>query len=320
VRCSANSSASPAGISECYTPAREIEVKATAIEFRLRMMIQIVIVSLALWAPWVRPWDIKLRMSALEWLALEIGRTGLVTFAAAVPIVIVFAALLAAAGAWLRVWGAAYLGYDVVHHAHMQGGGVMTAGPYRYMRNPLYLGGWFMMVAISLLLTPSGALLLVVLTGFFYLRLILGEETFLAAKLGEPYREYLCAVPRIVPRLRVGVPAAASQAHWLVAILTEVMPIGAFITMAVVPWSYDNIASLRGILISFVVSMVVRGLLKAAIPTVVFLAIAGAAWGLMHLSFERAMLIGFGAALVVWAVMPRRANSDSSPEPSSDLQ
>ena len=44
-------------------------MKASAIEFRLRMVIQIVIVFIAMWAPWVRPWDMKLRISTLEWLA-----------------------------------------------------------------------------------------------------------------------------------------------------------------------------------------------------------------------------------------------------------
>jgi protein-S-isoprenylcysteine O-methyltransferase Ste14 len=292
-------------------------LKATAIEFRLRVMIQVAIVTVALWAPWVKPLDLKLRMSTLEWLALEIGRTGIATFATAVPVVIVTGALLAALGAGLRVWGAAYLGYHVVHNAQMQAGGVMAAGPYRYVRNPLYLGGGFMMTAISLLLTPSGALVLIVLTGLFYLRLILGEEAFLAAKLGDPYREYLRAVPRIVPRLRAGTPTADVQAHWLVAVFTEVMAIGAFITMAVVPWSYNNIAALQGILISFLVSMIVRGLMKAAIPTIVALAIGGAGLALAHLSVERALLIGFGSGLVVWAVMPRRANPESNSAPSS---
>ncbi len=75
--------------------------------------------------------------------------------------------------------------------------------------------------------------------------------------------------------------------------------------MAIVPWTYDNIAALEGILISFVVSLIVRGLMKSPIPTIVFMAVAGASWGLIHLSVERAVLIGFGAALVVWAVMPR---------------
>jgi protein-S-isoprenylcysteine O-methyltransferase Ste14 len=296
-------------------------VKASAIEFRLRMAIQIVIVAVAIWAPWVQPWDLKLRISTLEWLALEIGRSGIATFAAAVPFVITLGALLAAAGAWLRLWGAAYLGYDVVHHEHMQAGGVMAAGPYRYLRNPLYLGGWFMMASISLLLTPSGALFMVALTAFFYLRLILGEEAFLATRLGEPYRQYKQAVPRIVPRLRATVPPAPAHPRWLTAILTEVMPIGVFLTMTIVPWTYDNIKALEGILISLVVSLLVRGLMKAPIPTIVFLAISGAAWGLAHLSIERAVLIGFGAALVVWAVMPqRRAVPDPRPGANPDLQ
>ena len=280
-------------------------MKATAIEFRLRMIIQIVIVAVAMWAPWVQPWNIKLRISTLEWLALEMGRSGIVTFAVAVPVVIVLGALLAALGALLRVWGAAYLGYDVVHHSQMQAGGVMAAGPYRYVRNPLYLGGWFMMAAISLLFTPSGALFMLVLIGFFYVRLVLGEEAFLAAKLGEPYQQYLRAVPRFVPRFRAGIPAVVAHPRWITAILAETTAVGTLITMAVVPWTYDNIAALEGVLISFVISLIVRGLMKAPIPTIVFIAITGTAWGLVHLSVERAVLIGFGAALVVWAVMPR---------------
>jgi hypothetical protein len=280
-------------------------MKASALEFRLRMMIQIVIVSIAMWAPWVRPWDVARRRSTLEWIALEITRLDLASFRIATPIVILFGALLAAIGMVLRVWGAAYLGYDVVHHENMQGGAVMAAGPYRYMRNPLYLGGWFMMAAISLLLTPSGALLMVMLIGIFYLRLVLGEEAFLGEKLGEPYRAYLREIPRILPRFRVELPSAEVKPQWLTAVLTEIMPIGAFVTMAFLSWTYDNTTMLWGILISFLASMVVRGLMKAPIPTGVFLVVAPAAWSLLHMSIVRAGLIGIGSSLVVRALMPQ---------------
>jgi protein-S-isoprenylcysteine O-methyltransferase Ste14 len=280
-------------------------MKASAIEFRLRMVIQIIIVAMGMWAPWIRPWDFGRRLSTLEWMALEISRTGLASFNVSTPIVIVFGAILAAIGMVLRVWGAAYLGYDVVHHAEMQGGGVMAAGPYRYMRNPLYLGGWFMMAAVSLLFTPTGALFIGALVGFFYLRLVLGEEAFLSAKLGEPYREYLHDAPRIFPRLRATLPRAALKPHWLTALLTEIMPIGTFITLAFVSWTYDNTAMLWGILISFVASMIVRGMMKAPIPTCAFVVVSPTAWGLFHLSIVRALLIGIGAFLVVRALMPR---------------
>jgi protein-S-isoprenylcysteine O-methyltransferase Ste14 len=234
-------------------------MKASAIEFRLRMWIQIVIVFLGFWAPWLGTFDLGRRVSTLEWLALEISRLGLVRFTAATPIVIVLGALAAAVGAVLRVWGAAYLGYSIVHHGQMQGGGVMAAGPYRYMRNPLYVGGWFMMAAISLLMPPSGALFTTVLIAVLYLRLILGEEAFLAAQLGEPYAAYKHAVPRLVPRLRAGLPAPAAQPQWLVAVLAEVTAIGIFVALAFLSWTYNIQLMLRAILIGFGISLVVRG-------------------------------------------------------------
>jgi protein-S-isoprenylcysteine O-methyltransferase Ste14 len=281
-------------------------MRASAIEFRLRMLIQVVVVVLGFWAPWLGNWDLGRRIPTLEWLALEISRAGLLRFGVATSVVIVTAALFALAGMVLRVWGAAYLGYDVVHHAQMQAGSVMAAGPYRYVRNPLYLGGWCMMAAIAFLMPPSGALFTIVLVTVFYLRLILGEEAYLAGQLGEAYRAYLRAAPRLVPRLRSGLPRAPAKPHWIVAALTEVMAIGIFVTFAGLAWTYNNQTMLWAVLGSFVLSMVIRGLMKAPIPTCAFLAVAAVSWGVFHLSVYRSALIGFGVALVVYACMPRK--------------
>ncbi len=237
-------------------------MKASAIEFRFRMIIQIAIVLLGFWAPWLGTWDLGRRISTLECLALEISRLGVASFTVATPIVIFLGALAAAIGAVLRVWGAAYLGYDVVHHGQMQGGGVMAAGPYRYVRNPLYLGGWFMMIAVSLLMPPSGALFTVALMTIHFLRLILGEEAFLAVKIGAPYSAYKLAVPRLLPRLRAGLPASVAQPHWLAGVLAEVTAIGIFVTLAFLSWTYNNEIMIKAILVSFGVSLVVRGFAK----------------------------------------------------------
>jgi len=51
---------------------------ASAIEFRLRMVINAAIIILGFWSPWIEAWHIGRRMSLLEWLALELSRTGLV--------------------------------------------------------------------------------------------------------------------------------------------------------------------------------------------------------------------------------------------------
>ncbi|MGA7342701.1 MAG: isoprenylcysteine carboxylmethyltransferase family protein [Terracidiphilus sp.] len=238
-------------------------MRAGAIEFRLRMVIVAVIVALGWWAPWIEESDLGRRISLLEWLALETSRAGLLRFTYATPAVIVLGALLAALGAWLRVWGAAYLGFSIVQHGRMQAGAVMADGPYRYVRNPLYIGTWCMLAAMALTMPPTGALFAMTLATVFYLRLILGEEAFLAAQLGEPYREYLRAVPRLIPRLRGSLPEAGSRPHWMTAILTELNPIGVFVTLAVLSWWYDNLLMLKGILISFGVSLVVRALMPS---------------------------------------------------------
>ena len=130
-------------------------MRAGAIEFRLRMVIVAVIVALGWWAPWIEESDLGRRISLLEWLALETSRAGLLRFTYATPAVIVLGALLAALGAWLRVWGAAYLGFSIVQHGRMQAGAVMADGPYRYVRNPLYIGTWCMLAAMALSNTPQ---------------------------------------------------------------------------------------------------------------------------------------------------------------------
>lgn len=236
-------------------------MRASRIEFRLRMLIQVVIVFIGFWAPWTGSLDLSRRFSTLAWLALELSRTGVLRFPHAAVAVMLAGALVAGLGAVLRVWGAACLGYGVVHHAEMQAGPVMAAGPYRHVRNPLYIGGWCMMAAVSLLMPPSGALFTLVLVTLFYLRLILGEEAFLASRLGEPYEAYRRAVPRLLPRLRASLPPAAAQPRWGIALLTEINAIGIFVTLACLSWSYDNLLMIKALVVSFGLSLVVRALM-----------------------------------------------------------
>jgi len=233
-------------------------MRASSLEFRLRMIIQVAIFVVGFVAPWIGPSNSARRVSTLAWLALEISRSGVASFALAAPMVIVLGSLAALAGVVFRVWGAAYLSYDVVHQGQMQGGAVMVDGPYRYVRNPLYLGGWCLTVAMSLTMPPSGALFTLVMMTAHFLRLILGEEAFLSGKLGEPYREYLRSVPRLVPRLRPNLPRAGAHPQWLVALVSEVTAIGIFVAVAFLSWTYDNMLMIKVVVISFGVALVVR--------------------------------------------------------------
>ena len=238
-------------------------MKATALEFRFRMLINLAIVVLGFWAPWIASWSAGQRIAMVEWLPLQLSRHSLLTFSVASPVVIILAALIAFIGAVLRVWGTAWLGPATVQHGEMQAGAVMADGPYRYVRNPLYLGLWCMFAALSFLMLPTGALVTMILITVFLLRLIFGEETFLAVQLGKHYQNYLSAVPRVIPRLHSTLPPTGRNPHWLHAVLSELTPIGVFFTLAFLSWTYDNRLIMRSILITFGVSLVVRALLPA---------------------------------------------------------
>ncbi|MGD0731058.1 MAG: isoprenylcysteine carboxylmethyltransferase family protein [Terracidiphilus sp.] len=238
-------------------------MKATAFEFRLRVAIMVIVIFLGFWAPWIELWGIGSRIPLLDWLPLQLSRLGLLSFSAAVPVVIVLVALTAAKAAALRIWGPAYLGPATVNNFQMKASAVLADGPYRYVRNPLYLGSWGVMAAIAFLMPPTGALFVMILLTVFLLRLIFAEEAFLTNQLGEPYRAYLHSVPRLIPRLRTTLPSTGRKPHWLRAAIAEINPIGIFLIFAIFSWSYNNRLMVRAVLISFGISLVVRALLPA---------------------------------------------------------
>jgi len=240
-------------------------MRASAIEFRLRMAINAAIIILGFWAPWIEPFGWR-RITLLEWLALGLSRAGILRFTVAVPVVIVVSAMLAAVGAVLRVWGTAWLGAGTVNSLEMKAGAVVADGPYRYLRNPLYLGLWFMVAAMAFIMPVSGALFALVLITVFELRLIFAEEAFLSEQLGQRYRLYVLAVPRLMPRLRTKLERSGGKPEWMRAALAELTPIGVFIALAFVSWSYDAKLTGRAILISFGASLVARALMPQTKP------------------------------------------------------
>ena len=79
----------------------------------------------------------------------------------------------------------------------------VATGPFRFVRNPMSLGGVVLMTGIALChcstlgLGLAGALLLV-----FHLVVVLLEEPGLVRRFGESYRVYKQNVPRWLPRWR----------------------------------------------------------------------------------------------------------------------
>ncbi|MCZ7565940.1 MAG: isoprenylcysteine carboxylmethyltransferase family protein [Burkholderiales bacterium] len=87
--------------------------------------------------------------------------------------------------------------------ASLQKNQVLAAnGPYALVRNPMYLGRYFLLAGMLLLL--GNGWLIAVFTVLYYLYMVnrvRREEALLAPTFGEGYARYCAAVPRFVPRL-----------------------------------------------------------------------------------------------------------------------
>jgi protein-S-isoprenylcysteine O-methyltransferase Ste14 len=240
-------------------------MKASKFEYRFRLIIHAVIFLVGFTAPWLYLPSVTTSRAIGEpsWLGLStlLYRQGWLTYNAAVIALLAIALIFTALGAWFRTWGAAYIGSAIVSSSAMHGQTLLADGPYRRTRNPLYLGTLLHTVGISLLMPPSGAIFAVVLVWIFQIRLVLREEPFLATRFGQPYLDYLAAVPRFLPTLRPQVSSAGAKPHWLQAVLGELYFILAFFVLAIFGWGFDKTTLRRGILISLGVWLIVRAFL-----------------------------------------------------------
>jgi len=238
-------------------------MRATQFEFRFRLLIILLIYALGFWAPWTWTQGRFGPPATTAWLALAtmLARWGWLHLDQATLLVTGLAILFGFVGAVLRVWGTAFLGASIVHAGPMLAGSVMAAGPYRYVRNPLYLGSWFLGLSIAFLMPPSGALVFVVVLGLFYFRLILGEEDFLTGQIGGAYVEYRRQVPRLVPSLLPRIAASKARPQWLMSLIAEFLPVSYPLCLAVLAWRYEPLLLIRCLVICFGLSLVMRAFL-----------------------------------------------------------
>lgn len=74
---------------------------------------------------------------------------------------------------------------------------LVTAGPYRATRNPIYVGMVLVYFGLSIVLTSIWVLVLLIPVLMILQRgVVLAEETYLERKFGDAYRRYTTRVPR----------------------------------------------------------------------------------------------------------------------------
>ena len=147
----------------------------------------------------------------LSWL----GRTPVQTFILCPLAVIGFELALHGGGINFVPWGLpllawGYLQYRLVgrYRLGQAGGGpgmatlpqrVVDEGPYRYTRNPMYLGHLIFMLGLALTFWSWFGLALFALRAVWFQRRVLRDEARLVTTFGDDYEAYRARVKRWVP-------------------------------------------------------------------------------------------------------------------------
>jgi len=106
---------------------------------------------------------------------------------------IVVGVLLIAVGQAIRFWASGYIAKDAA---------LAADGPFAVVRNPLYVGSFFIACGYSAM-TGGWIVWVVVIPIFIFLHwsAVYCEEAYLESKFGMEYTEYKRRVPRWIPRI-----------------------------------------------------------------------------------------------------------------------
>jgi protein-S-isoprenylcysteine O-methyltransferase Ste14 len=199
-------------------------MRATDFEFRNRFWI----FGLLYFAGFVPYWfrDQNALVSILSRVAPHITDRG-------VQIAFFVAAAIMLVAALLRTWATAFLSTEIMKHTQVQSATLVADGPYRHVRNPLYLGNILMTLSFGAMASRIGAVIVIVGVITFILRLIGREEAQLEASQGESFRRFCAAVPRLVPSVAARVAASGRQPRWGQAFAGESMMWGFVVAVVI---------------------------------------------------------------------------------------
>jgi protein-S-isoprenylcysteine O-methyltransferase Ste14 len=178
-----------------------------------------------------------------NWLTREFPQYNDVVW---VRIVLSAGAALIFVAALIRTWGTSYLHASVMHDSKLHTDRLVADGPFRYVRNPLYVGNILLGFGMGAAMSRVGFFVLVIGMFVFTYRLILREESELGETQGESYRTYCAAVRRLLPSLSPRVPSAGNTPNWVDGFVGELMFWGFFVSVVVLA------VTLRGLPFEFV--------------------------------------------------------------------
>jgi protein-S-isoprenylcysteine O-methyltransferase Ste14 len=132
---------------------------------------------------------------------------------------------LAIAGELVRCWAVGYSGVTTRGDA-VTAPELVTAGPYAYVRNPLYAGNFITAAGFAIAFTGKNSPLArwgliagsLAAMAAVYATIVPHEEGYLRAQFGEEFDRYCERVPPVIPRVE---PAAGGRGTWRPSVIKE---------------------------------------------------------------------------------------------------
>lgn len=132
---------------------------------------------------------------------------------------------VAIAGELIRCWAVGYSGVTT-RGDRVEAPRLVTAGPYAYVRNPLYVGNFITALGFAVAFTGKNSFgTKVALVGgslaamaAVYATIVPHEEAFLRSEFGDAFERYCERVPPVIPRSE---PAPGGEGTWNPSVIRE---------------------------------------------------------------------------------------------------
>jgi protein-S-isoprenylcysteine O-methyltransferase Ste14 len=128
---------------------------------------------------------IALALIVLDWNSW--GIPAAIRFGIGIPLALV--------GGGLVSWGIITLGLE---NTHGRRGGFITGGPYRFTRNPQYLGDIVLLTGLMLIANSVAVIVINLLIILSFILMPFAEEIWLEEQYGEAYLQFKARTPRFL--------------------------------------------------------------------------------------------------------------------------
>lgn len=120
------------------------------------------------------------------------------------PFLTIAGMMITLCGEILRVWAHLYASEGTSgRETFLRADSLNREGPYRFVRNPLYLGNFHIIGGLLIVFSNIIAFLIgIVFLIFQYYFIVLAEENYLEGKFGEEWLNYKKNVPKFFPKIK----------------------------------------------------------------------------------------------------------------------